>query len=97
MFNVNEQKVRTGVLPNEVVTQIPSHAIVDGLFIPGLYHNLISPRYEMEAFSARECVAAATLFWNLMRRLEKVYRRTYGEKASALRSHVRYKIFNPEL
>jgi hypothetical protein len=98
MFNVNEQKVRNGVLLDEVVTQIPSHAIVDGLFIPGLYHNLISPRYEMmEAFSARECVAAATLFWNLMRRLEKVYRRTYGEKASALRSHIRYEIFNPEL
>jgi hypothetical protein len=95
-FCVDEERVVNGVTDAEVITNIPAHAIVNGSFVPGLYHNLLSPRYEMEAFSARECVAAATLFWNLMRRLEKEYRKT-DPSATALKSHIRYDIFNPEL
>lgn len=95
-FSVDEERLVHGVTDSEVVTHIPAHAIVNGSFVPGLYHNLLSPRYEMEAFSARECVAASTLFWNLMRRLEKEYKKS-DPNASALKSHIRYDIFNPEL
>lgn len=93
-FRVDEELLHGGITDREVITQIPAHAIVNGRFVPGLYHNLLSPRFEMEAFSARECVAAATLFWSLMRRLEREYRKT-DPSASALKSHIRYELFNP--
>ncbi|MDP3733179.1 MAG: hypothetical protein Q8Q91_01425, partial [Candidatus Daviesbacteria bacterium] len=41
-------------------------------------------------------VASATLFWSLMRRLEKQYRETAPD-ACALKSHIRYPLFNPIL
>lgn len=94
LFSVEEEPIHGGVTDCEVITQIPAHAIVKGRFVPGLYHNLLSPRFEMEAFSARECVASATLFWSLMRRLEREYRKT-DPNASALKSHIRYELFNP--
>lgn len=95
-FSVDEKALSNGIKPSEVITQIPAHAIESGMYIPGLYHNLASPRYEMEGLSARECVAAVTLFWDTMRKLEKEYRKSNPE-ASALKSHIRSDIFNPEL
>lgn len=93
-FSVNEEPVHNGTADNEVISQIPAHAIVKGSFVPGLYQNLLSPRFEMEAFSSRQCVAAATLFWSSMKKLESYYRQTNPD-ASALKSHIRYELFNP--
>lgn len=93
-FSVDEYSLPDGVTASEVITQIPAHAIVNDRFVPGLYHNLLSPRFEMEAFSSRQCVAAATLFWSSMRKLENQYRKTDPD-ASALKSHIRCDLFNP--
>lgn len=95
-FSVHEKSISGGVTDNEVISLIPAHAIVDGMFVPGLYHNLLSPRFEMEAFSSRQCVSAATLFWSMMKRYERQLRTTYPD-ASALKSHMRYPLFNSML
>lgn len=93
-FSVKEEQVSRGVIESEVISLKPAHAIVKGAFVPGVFHNLLSPRFEMEAFSSRQCIAAATMFWSQMIRLEGEYREI-DQNASALRSHIRYPLFNP--
>lgn len=95
-FYADEQALNGGVTATEVISNIPAYAISSGHFVPGMYQNLISPRFEFEPFSATKISAAVMLYWSLMNDLQSEYKEK-NPSASVLKSHIRYKIFSPRL
>ncbi len=95
-FNADEIPVPNAIESTEVISRIPAYAIRSGLLVPGMYHNLISPRFEFEPFTSAKISSVVMLYWTLMQDLQKEYRKT-NPKASVLRSHIRYDIFSKNL
>lgn len=95
-FNPNEISLKDGITDREVVSQIPSHAIVNGNYVPGIYQNLVSPRFESEPLTSKKIEAAVTMYWAFMMDLAKAAKVT-DPNASILKSHIRYPIFSPQL
>ncbi len=95
-FSADESTLNDGVTDNEVISRIPAYAIREGKFIPGMYHNLISPRFEFEPFSSPAVSCAVTLYWSLMHDLQADYRQ-HNPSASVIKSHIRYDILSPKL
>jgi len=96
VFNPNETTLGVGVTGQEVISRIPSHAIVNGNYVPGIYQNLVSPRFEFEPLTSKMISAAVTMYWAFMMDLANTVRIT-DPKASILKSHIRYPIFSCEL
>lgn len=95
-FSADEEVLNGGVTETEVISNIPAYAIRDGHFVPGMYQNLISPRFEFEPFSSTRISSAVMLYWSLMHDLQSEYR-AKNPRASVLKSHIRYEIFSPRL
>jgi hypothetical protein len=95
-FSADEVALNGGVTDDEVISNIPAYAIRSGQFVPGMYQNLISPRFEFEPFSSTKISSAVMLYWSLMHDLQSEYQ-AKNPRASVLKSHVRYEIFSPRL
>ncbi len=96
VFSADETPVVQGVRTQEVISRIPSHAIVRGNYVPGMYQNLLSPRFEAEPFTSHTVLAAVTMYWGLMTDLAQEAKKQNND-ASILQSHIRYPIFSPKL
>jgi len=92
-FPANEEKLAHSVKENEVIAQIPAYAIRDGWFVPGMYHNLVSPRFEFEPLTSPKVSSAVIMYWAMMHDLQDFYRKG-NPNASVLKSHIRYPIFS---
>lgn len=95
-FCANEVPLVDGVGENEVISNIPAYAIRNGMFIPGMYMNLISPRFELEPFSAVSAALLVQACSHMMHGLQAEYRKS-NSSASILKSHPRYELFSPKL
>lgn len=95
-FSADEKPLSGGVTETEVISKIPAYAIRSGHFVPGMYQNLISPRFEFEPFSSTKISSAVMLYWSLMHDLQNEYQ-AKNPRASVLKSHIRYEIFSPRL
>lgn len=95
-FLADETSVASGVSSNEVVSRIPAYAIKEGVYVPGMYSNLLSPRFEHEPLTDTRVSAAVTMYWAFMQDIAKASRRM-NPQASVLKSHIRYPIFSSKL
>lgn len=95
-FGADEVSIHDAVEPSEVISSIPAYAIRSGLLVPGMYQNLISPRFEFEPFTSPKISSVVMLYWTLMKDLQEEYRKDNPE-ASVLKSHIRYDIFSADL
>lgn len=95
-FSADEMQLSNGVRSSEVISQIPAYSIRRGYFIPGMYHNLISPRFEFEPFTSPTVSSAVTMYWSLMHDLQAEYR-LQEPSSSVIKSHIRYDLFSPNL
>lgn len=95
-FRAEETLVRGGATMDEVVSRIPAYAIKKGNYIPGVYQNLVSPRFEFEPYTSPLISSAVTMYWALMQDLVKDAKRR-NPHASVLKSHIRYEIFSTML
>lgn len=96
LFEADEASVIGGVTEQEVISRIPAYGISQGKFVPGMYHNLVSPRFEYEPFTSPLVSSVVTMYWSFMRDLEKQYRQK-NPTASVLKSHIRYDLFSHNL
>lgn len=81
-----------------VITLLPNYATAGGKFYPGIYQNLVSPRFKVFADTTGETTAVTKNFKEIMsRQLERERQKFADEPKSLLQSHIRFAIFPPEL
>ncbi len=87
-FNIDEYPVQGGV-----VSAIPSYAIINNNFIPGMYHNLCSPLFEV-SLDRGNLADYMARFQEFMCEAVRDAQRKDNE-AELAKSHIRYDIFSP--
>lgn len=95
-FFADESPVKGGQTDQEVISKIPAYAIKNGQYVPGVYQNLVSPRFEFEPHTKPLISAAVTMYWGLMQDLA-TKQKLINPEASVLKSHIRYDLFSPRL
>lgn len=91
-YNVPPQRQVDG----GVITELPAYIIQKQRFYPGIYQNLISPCFSVSYDRTGNTTKRVTKFMDTM---EKRLQEELGgqPKAKLLKSHIRHKIFSPEL
>lgn len=92
VYNVPlQQKVDGGV-----VTELPAYIINDNHFHPGIYQNLVSPRFAVSYDKSGDVTKQVEDFHSEM---DKRLKAEWGDnpEAKLLKSHIRNKIFSPIL
>ncbi|MFA6382278.1 MAG: hypothetical protein WCX08_03385 [Candidatus Buchananbacteria bacterium] len=79
-----------------VIVELPSYIIQNQHFYPGIYQNLISPCFSISYDRTGNTSKRVAKFKDTM---EKRLQEEMGEqpRAELLKSHIRYRIFSPEL
>lgn len=79
-----------------VITELPAYIIQNQHFYPGIYQNLISPCFSVSYDRTGNTTKRVVKFRDTM---EKRLRKEMSEQPNAklLKSHIRHKIFSPEL
>lgn len=95
-FMADETPLKGGLTSEEVTSRLPSNAIIKGNYVPGIYQNLVSPRFEFEPLTSNKISAAVTMYWAFMMDLASLARAA-DPNASILKSHSRYPLFSPGL
>lgn len=93
-----EVPTQTPIEDGGVITLLPNYATAGGKFYPGIYQNLVSPRFKVFADTTGETTTITQNFKEIMsRQLERERQKFPGEPKSLLQSHIRFAIFPPEL
>lgn len=81
-----------GFVVNEVVCEV-----VDGRFYPGVFHNLISPRFEVrwDRMDFSVSLAVKAFGWKLFDRLVYERQLRVWEDQNLANSHIRHTVFSP--
>lgn len=79
-----------------VIMELPAYIIQNQHFYPGIYQNLISPCFSVSYDRTGDTTKKVIKFSTVM---EKRLKEEHGEQplAKLLKSHIRHKIFSPEL
>lgn len=81
-----------------VIALLPSYALQSNRFYPGIYQNLISPRFSVFTDRTGETTELVKNFRTVMEaQLEKERQLFPNQPHSLLRSHIRFPIFSPHL
>lgn len=89
-IEINERRVNGGV-----ISDIPSYAIFDGLLVPGMYHNLCSPLFEV-ALDRDNTTLLMAQFKEIMKAAVWDTRKTHPN-AELSNSHIRHDIFSSHI
>lgn len=79
-----------------VIASLPSYEFHDGHFFPGVYHNLISPKFSTHDYSGGEVSEQ-------VRHFRELVEMRFGEEKKSNpsmrlhKSHIRHRVFSPDL
>lgn len=91
-YNVPPQRQTDG----GTITDLPGYIIQNNSFYPGIYQNLISPRFSVLYDRTGDTTKRVEGFRSAMEK-RLIKERADRPEAQLLKSHIRHKIFSPEL